>query len=191
MVAALVTVGLLSENFVYSAFLNHRRHHLAPFSFSTYAAGSPCSGTVFSFSMLVSCSATVFSFSVLVGPVQFFFFCRRCPPCCWSPLSLFFLVFLARALRRRWCLPVSPCYRRCLFLFDCCSCFFWHYSWHGCGWAGRATGPSLVGAAKRFSRDDLFTAILDPNRDVSARYRTVRVTTDQDQVYEGVVRSPR
>ena len=56
-----------------------------------------------------------------------------------------------------------------------------------CHVGGRATGPSLVGAAKRFSRDDLFTAILDPNRDVPARYRTVRVTTDQDQVYEGVV----
>ena len=56
-----------------------------------------------------------------------------------------------------------------------------------CHVGGRATGPSLVGAAKRFSRDDLFTAILDPNRDVSPRYQTVRITTDEDKVYEGVI----
>lgn len=49
-----------------------------------------------------------------------------------------------------------------------------------------AVGPSLVGVAKRFSRDDMLTAILDPNRDVADRYRTVRFTT-ADQVYEGVV----
>jgi putative heme-binding domain-containing protein len=49
-----------------------------------------------------------------------------------------------------------------------------------------AVGPSLVGVAKRFSRDDLLTAILDPNRDVADRYRTVRFTTP-DQVFEGVV----
>ncbi len=49
-----------------------------------------------------------------------------------------------------------------------------------------ATGPSLVGVAKRFSRDDLLTAVLDPNRDVADRYRTTRFTT-ADQVYEGIV----
>ncbi len=49
-----------------------------------------------------------------------------------------------------------------------------------------ATGPSLVGVAKRFSRDDLPTAILDPNRDVADRYRTTRFTT-ADQIYEGIV----
>jgi putative heme-binding domain-containing protein len=49
-----------------------------------------------------------------------------------------------------------------------------------------AVGPSLVGVAKRFSRDDLLTAILDPSRDVADRYRTVRFTT-ADQIYEGVV----
>lgn len=49
-----------------------------------------------------------------------------------------------------------------------------------------AVGPSLVGVAKRFSRDDLLTAVLDPNRDVADRYRTVRFVT-ADQVYEGVV----
>lgn len=49
-----------------------------------------------------------------------------------------------------------------------------------------AVGPSLVGVAKRFSRDDLLTAILDPNRDVADRYRTVKFAT-ADQVYEGIV----
>lgn len=56
-----------------------------------------------------------------------------------------------------------------------------------CHVGGRATGPSLVGAARRFSRDDLFVAILDPNRDVSPRYRTTRITTDEDKVYEGMI----
>lgn len=49
-----------------------------------------------------------------------------------------------------------------------------------------AVGPSLVGVAKRFSREDLLTAVLDPNRDVADRYRTVRFTT-ADQIYEGIV----
>jgi putative heme-binding domain-containing protein len=49
-----------------------------------------------------------------------------------------------------------------------------------------AVGPSLVGVAKRFGRDDLLTAVLDPNRDVADRYRTVRFAT-ADQVYEGIV----
>lgn len=56
-----------------------------------------------------------------------------------------------------------------------------------CHVGGRATGPSLIGVAKRFSREDLLTTILDPNRDISPRYRTTRITTDEDKVYEGVV----
>jgi putative heme-binding domain-containing protein len=49
-----------------------------------------------------------------------------------------------------------------------------------------AVGPSLVGVAKRFNRDDLLTAVLDPSRDVPDRYRTVRFAT-AEQVHEGVV----
>jgi putative heme-binding domain-containing protein len=49
-----------------------------------------------------------------------------------------------------------------------------------------AVGPSLAGVAKRFSRDDLLTAVLDPNRDIADRYRTVRFIT-AEQVYEGIV----
>ncbi len=56
-----------------------------------------------------------------------------------------------------------------------------------CHNGGQAAGPSLEGVAKRFNRDDLLTTILDPNRDVSPRYRTTRVTTVQDKTYEGIV----
>ena len=56
-----------------------------------------------------------------------------------------------------------------------------------CHNGGQATGPSLEGVAKRFNREDLLATILDPNRDVSPRYRTIRVTTVQDKTYEGIV----
>ena len=56
-----------------------------------------------------------------------------------------------------------------------------------CHNGGRASGPSLEGVAKRFNREDLLATILDPNRDVSPRYRTIRVTTVQDKTYEGIV----
>src|SRR5262249_55120295 len=48
-------------------------------------------------------------------------------------------------------------------------------------------GPDLRGVAGRFSRDDLFTAILEPGRDVSARYKTALVATVDGQVYQGMV----
>ena len=56
-----------------------------------------------------------------------------------------------------------------------------------CHNTGQAAGPSLEGVAKRFNRDDLLATILDPNRDVSPRYRTTRITTVQDKTYEGIV----
>ena len=56
-----------------------------------------------------------------------------------------------------------------------------------CHDGGRAVGPSLVGVAKRFSRDDLLTAILQPNKDVPARYRPTRVTTTDEKSYTGVI----
>lgn len=56
-----------------------------------------------------------------------------------------------------------------------------------CHDGGQAVGPSLQGVTKRFRRDDLFTAILDPNRDISPRYRGVRVATDDGKVHEGIV----
>jgi putative heme-binding domain-containing protein len=56
-----------------------------------------------------------------------------------------------------------------------------------CHNGGNAVGPSLAGVGKRFSRDDLLTAVLDPNRDISPRYRTTRFTTTDDKVYEGII----
>ncbi|MBM3967593.1 MAG: c-type cytochrome [Planctomycetes bacterium] len=48
-------------------------------------------------------------------------------------------------------------------------------------------GPSLVGVAKRFSREDLARAIYEPSRDVSDRYRAVRVLTVDDEILTGMV----
>lgn len=56
-----------------------------------------------------------------------------------------------------------------------------------CHDGGRAMGPSLLGVAKRFSRDDLLTAILEPSKDVSPRYRPTRLTTNDDKVYVGMI----
>lgn len=50
-----------------------------------------------------------------------------------------------------------------------------------------ALGPALTGAAKRFSRKDLFTAIVAPDRDVSPRYQTTVVGTVDGKVYTGLV----
>lgn len=50
-----------------------------------------------------------------------------------------------------------------------------------------ALGPSLAGVAKRFSRKDLFTAIVAPNRDVSPRYQTTVIGTVDGKVYTGLV----
>ncbi len=56
-----------------------------------------------------------------------------------------------------------------------------------CHDGGRAMGPSLLGVAKRFSRDDLLTAILEPSKDVSPRYRPTRLSTLDDKVYVGMI----
>ena len=39
----------------------------------------------------------------------------------------------------------------------------------------------------RFSRTDLFTAILQPSKDVSPRYRTTQLTTEKGKVYSGII----
>jgi len=51
----------------------------------------------------------------------------------------------------------------------------------------RALGPSLQGVAKRFSKDDLLTTVLEPNRDVSPRYRPTQVLTAEGKTYTGMV----
>ncbi|MCA9022427.1 MAG: c-type cytochrome, partial [Planctomycetaceae bacterium] len=50
-----------------------------------------------------------------------------------------------------------------------------------------ALGPASAGVAKRFSRKDLFTAIVAPNSDVSPRYQTTVVGTVDGKVYTGLV----
>ncbi|WP_010585448.1 PVC-type heme-binding CxxCH protein [Schlesneria paludicola] len=50
-----------------------------------------------------------------------------------------------------------------------------------------ALGPDLAGAAGRFSREDLFLAILLPSRDVSARYQTTVVSTHDGKTYTGLI----
>lgn len=56
-----------------------------------------------------------------------------------------------------------------------------------CHAGGRALGPSLVGVARRFSRDDLLAAVIDPNRDVSDRYQTELIVTRDGTLYQGMV----
>ena len=56
-----------------------------------------------------------------------------------------------------------------------------------CHSGAQALGPDLRGVANRFSRDDLFTAILQPSRDISSRYRTTQIITSDDKIYQGLV----
>jgi putative membrane-bound dehydrogenase-like protein len=56
-----------------------------------------------------------------------------------------------------------------------------------CHSGAQALGPDLRGVTGRFSRADLFTAILQPSKDVSSRYRTTMVITGDDRVYQGVI----
>jgi putative heme-binding domain-containing protein len=50
-----------------------------------------------------------------------------------------------------------------------------------------ALGPDLGGVAARFSREDLFTAVVAPSRDVSARYQTTNVLTKDGKTYSGII----
>jgi putative heme-binding domain-containing protein len=50
-----------------------------------------------------------------------------------------------------------------------------------------ALGPDLRGVATRFSRDDLMTAIIQPSKDISPRYRTLLIATENGKVYQGLV----
>lgn len=56
-----------------------------------------------------------------------------------------------------------------------------------CHLGNRRLGPELDSVARRFSRSDLFTAIVDPQRDVSPTYLTTRFTTADGRVFRGVV----
>lgn len=56
-----------------------------------------------------------------------------------------------------------------------------------CHGGSKALGPDLAGIAGRFSREDLFTAIVLPNRDVSPRYQTTMIETKDGKVRSGLV----
>ena len=54
------------------------------------------------------------------------------------------------------------------------------------GGRGAALGPDLAGVTGRFGRADLWTAILDPSRDVPSRYRTEVILTADGRTVEGL-----
>jgi putative membrane-bound dehydrogenase-like protein len=56
-----------------------------------------------------------------------------------------------------------------------------------CHGSRRALGPDLAGVAGRFSRDDLFTAITLPSKDVSPRYQATLVATTAGKLHTGLV----
>jgi putative heme-binding domain-containing protein len=56
-----------------------------------------------------------------------------------------------------------------------------------CHSGAQALGPDLHGITGRFSRDDLFTAILLPSKDISPRYRTTAVSLTDGKTYQGLV----
>src|SRR5262249_41700099 len=56
-----------------------------------------------------------------------------------------------------------------------------------CHSVAQALGPDLRGVAGRFSREDLFTAILQPSPDISPRYPTTAAATTERTLYQGVV----
>lgn len=56
-----------------------------------------------------------------------------------------------------------------------------------CHSGAQAVGPDLKGVTKRFSRQDLFTAIVQPSKDVPARYQMTQVETQAGKTYEGIV----
>ena len=48
-------------------------------------------------------------------------------------------------------------------------------------------GPDLTAVTSRFSRADLFDAVIYPSRDVAPPYRVTRIETRSGQVYYGIV----
>src|SRR5262249_26262013 len=60
-------------------------------------------------------------------------------------------------------------------------------SCHRCHRGAGKLGPDLAGAADRFSIEDLFAAIIDPERDIAPLYRTTAVTTRSGHTYQGLL----
>lgn len=55
-----------------------------------------------------------------------------------------------------------------------------------CHGGRKALGPDLQGVGKRFSKQDLFASIVDPNRDVSNRYQVTTVQTKSGKSFSGL-----
>ena len=51
----------------------------------------------------------------------------------------------------------------------------------------QALGPDLAGVTNRFARADLITAILQPSKDVPARYQSTVIETKAGKTYQGIV----
>jgi putative heme-binding domain-containing protein len=56
-----------------------------------------------------------------------------------------------------------------------------------CHSGAQSLGPDLHGVAGRFSREDLFTAILQPSKDISPRYRTTLLATADGKTHQGII----
>ena len=52
---------------------------------------------------------------------------------------------------------------------------------------GKNAGPALAGLTSRFSRKDIFRAIVDPNDSVPDRYRTIIIATADGQLFLGSI----
>jgi putative heme-binding domain-containing protein len=83
-----------------------------------------------------------------------------------------------RAMIPKWSSLVADESRgRTLYEQKCLNC-------HG---GQSALGPSLSGVARRFSREDLAKAIYDPSRDISDRFRSVKILTTDGEILTGIV----
>lgn len=56
-----------------------------------------------------------------------------------------------------------------------------------CHGDARRFGPDLTGVAQRFSRDDLFTAIIQPDKDISPAYQSKTIITTSGKIYNGML----
>jgi putative heme-binding domain-containing protein len=55
-----------------------------------------------------------------------------------------------------------------------------------CHGGSNALGPNLSGVSRRFSREDLFRTIYEPSRDISDRYRAIKVLTHDGEIFVGM-----
>jgi putative heme-binding domain-containing protein len=56
-----------------------------------------------------------------------------------------------------------------------------------CHGATGRLGPDLSGVGQRFARDDLFTAILDPSKDILPAFQPTRIVTKAGKTYNGLL----